>query len=224
MAKPKIGDRVRVVRPIDGNKETVSKAGTIIGINEEYHRICVELDVYIKDHLGTRCWWCDEDDVKVICDKKVVITVNGRTTKAKLYDGKKVVSKSVAKCLADDEFDFFTGAKIAFDRLIADNTKTPEPETDEIKVGDAVKVIDTGAGCSTAIGFVTNNVKDQRLIARYAFSDDLGYCSGVKSLDETFQVIATDGIKAYITENIDSDWSPCYVVDITGLKKIKKEG
>lgn len=50
--------------------------------------------------------------------QKIVITSDGTETLARLYDGDKVVKRAVAKCCPDDEFNFETGAKIAFRRLV----------------------------------------------------------------------------------------------------------
>lgn len=57
-------------------------------------------------------------------ENKIVITTDGVTTTAKMYDGKNVVKTATAKCSPDDEFNFETGAKIAFDRLILAKGKT----------------------------------------------------------------------------------------------------
>lgn len=157
-------------------------------------------------------------DLDVTTDQKIVITTDGRTTTAKLYHGKTVNKTATAKCFPDDKFDFVEGAKIAFDRLT--DRETHKPETGKIKVGNLVKVVNTGEGCPTAIDRVMTFTTNPRLIARYAYGNDLGYRKGVRMLDETFKVLAINGSIAYITENINNDYSPCYVVGISGLKKI----
>ena len=157
-------------------------------------------------------------DLDVTTDQKIVITTDGRTTTAKLYHGKTVNKTATAKCSPDDRFDFVEGAKIAFDCLT--DRETHKPETGKIKVGDLVKVVNTGKGFPTAIDRVMTFTTNPRLIARYAYGNDLGYNKGVRMLDTTFKVLAINGSIAYITENINSDYSPCYVVGISGLKKI----
>lgn len=52
--------------------------------------------------------------------KKIVITTNGKTTTAKMYDGKSCVKVSEARCCPSDTFDFQTGAEIAFNRLFGE--------------------------------------------------------------------------------------------------------
>lgn len=49
--------------------------------------------------------------------KEIHITVKGNQTHATLKENGKVIKHEVAKCHPDDEFDFETGAKLAFDRL-----------------------------------------------------------------------------------------------------------
>ena len=51
--------------------------------------------------------------------QKIIITTNGKTTKARLFDGKELIKSAEAKCHPNDDFDFEIGAKLAFDRLIS---------------------------------------------------------------------------------------------------------
>lgn len=50
-------------------------------------------------------------------DQKIVITHDGKTTTAKLFENKKCIKTAKAKCSPSDEFDFNVGASIAFERL-----------------------------------------------------------------------------------------------------------
>lgn len=52
--------------------------------------------------------------------KKIVITTNGKTTTAKMYDGKSCIKVSESRCCPSDAFDFQTGAEIAFNRLFGE--------------------------------------------------------------------------------------------------------
>lgn len=80
-----------------------------------------------------------------IAQNKIVITTDGYTTTARLYDGKKVVNFASAQCHEDDPFDFTTGARIAFDRLIGEQTKdgvaVTEKRKPKYKVGDRIRVV-----------------------------------------------------------------------------------
>lgn len=132
MAKFKIGDSVKCVCVVDANKLVVGKIGTIIDI--DCGLIGVEFDEWVHGHgchhkgkIGY-CWWCEELDlVKVVCSEKIVITNDGKTTTAKMYDGKEVVKTAIAKCSPEDEFDIMTGTMIAFSRLFDADIRFVEP-------------------------------------------------------------------------------------------------
>ena len=55
--------------------------------------------------------------------KKIVITTDGKTTTAKMYDGKSCIKVSESRCCPSDTFDFQTGAEIAFNRLFREPEK-----------------------------------------------------------------------------------------------------
>lgn len=59
--------------------------------------------------------------------QKIVVTTDGKTTTAKLFDGKQMVKSATAVCSSRDAFDFETGAALAVDRLLGREKKT-EPE------------------------------------------------------------------------------------------------
>lgn len=102
--------------------------------------------------------------------EKILITTDGTTTTAKLFDGKDVVKTATAKCNPDDKFDFKTGAKIAFDRLV-------EPEKPKFKIGDFVKIKScTRYGHNFPVG-VFVEIKD---ILSDGNIDCFGYCANVK--------------------------------------------
>lgn len=60
-------------------------------------------------------------------ENKIVITTDGTTTRAALYDGHKLIREAKAICSKDDTFDFETGAKIAIDRL-TEKPAEPKPK------------------------------------------------------------------------------------------------
>ena len=60
--------------------------------------------------------------------KKIVITTDGKTTTAKMYDGKSCIKVSEARCCPSDSFDFQTGAEIAFNRLFGEPKNEFSPE------------------------------------------------------------------------------------------------
>lgn len=127
--------------------------------------------------------------------RKIVITTDGRTTLARLYDGKTVISRAEARCHPQDAFDFSIGAKLAFGRLMgADCYKKhfPEPVAEDkpkFKVGDKVKVIgNSGIIHYFAIGTIgeINEIDEQRQMARVNF---IGYHQWINFRDlEPYEV------------------------------------
>lgn len=57
---------------------------------------------------------------------KIVITTDGKTTTARLYEDNKVVKTAEAKCSPEDTFDFKIGAKLAFERLTQEEPPKPK--------------------------------------------------------------------------------------------------
>ena len=88
----------------------------------------------------------------------------------------------------------------------------------EIKVGDCVKVINTGELYSTNDGWVAKNISDARLVARYAYGDNMGYPKKTES-DAEFEVRFIDykTNKVYIEKSEDDN--ACYLIDIAGLER-----
>ena len=128
----KVGDRVRVVREGYSHCVKVGMTGLIVVKTGKCFGVRFD-NAFADGHsLDGRCknghgQWLIGEDLELIGDNhKIVITSDGKTTLARLYEGKKVVKHAQAKCSPDDEFDFTKGAKIAFERLIGDK---PEGKT-----------------------------------------------------------------------------------------------
>lgn len=155
--KYKVGDRVRVRRDLkefgryySEDKKTFDVAvrkmlkmrGKIVTISE-----VLDVDKYKIKEFG---WSWTDEMFEDIHNEKIVITTDGTTTTAKLYDGKKVINSAEAKCSAEDEFDFERGAGIAISRLldwdfIADEKYTP-------KYNGKVVCIDVGCNKCYTVG------------------------------------------------------------------------
>lgn len=72
-------------------------------------------------------------------EQKIIITTDGKTTTARLYEGgKNLIKTAEAKCSPSDTFDFETGAKLAFERLFE---KEKAIEAPKFKVGNKVRII-----------------------------------------------------------------------------------
>lgn len=112
VVKFKVGDKVIAKRNTPYNITTNGWKGVVTIVHDNgYIRVLsgdFEVDVEPKYF-----------DLDTECNQKIVITTDGKTTTARLFDGKNVIKTAEAKCSPDDEFDFNTGASIAFSRLNA---------------------------------------------------------------------------------------------------------
>lgn len=110
------------------------------------HPWCIECDgkevsdfgrVAGTPYFADKNWCRTVDEIET---QKIVITSDGKTTTARLYDGKTVLRSAEAKCSPKDTYSFEAGALIAFERLIS---KKPEGMPNrKIKVGDKVRILD----------------------------------------------------------------------------------
>ena len=81
--------------------------------------------------------WKEEWLELVTEPQKIVITTDGKTTLARLYEGKKVIKSAEAHCSPDDKFDFSVGANLAMERLtgkpaVIVSTEIPKEITDKL--------------------------------------------------------------------------------------------
>lgn len=118
------------------------KSGDLVTItgNCNGHRFKIGETVRLKyraesswaaEHLDGHDWWnVRESDMKpfkpAIMPQKIVITTDGKTTLARLFDGKKMVKRAEAKCAPSDTFNFNTGANLAFNRLVYGTDYNPQ--------------------------------------------------------------------------------------------------
>lgn len=133
-AKFNVGDKVRI---LDGRKiknytgewvissmaKHIGESHTIKRVNKGWDdgRISYSLNDIV-------CQW-DERGLEAVKDEqKIVITIDGKTTTARMFEGKKLIKSADAKCHPDDDFDFETGAKVAFDRLVEREEKVKPKE------------------------------------------------------------------------------------------------
>lgn len=132
--KFKVGDRVKCVdnggwpKPIIGTYGIVKRIGDIT--------YSVEFDKNISGHscMGTtkygHGWNCSEDMLELAKNETIVIYRKGDEVIAL---DKTTGKTGVAKCGPNDTFDFATGARIAFERLLED-PKPEEPEKTPLNV------------------------------------------------------------------------------------------
>ncbi len=124
--KYKVGDRVRIKTELKSQtrsgvrlnpklRKWEGKVMTIESVSDDLYRML--------EDIGEPCtglgWAWGEDWIDCLVDDfKIVITTEGNTVLARLYEGKKVLEEAKATCSKDDKFVFGTGAQLAFDRLL----------------------------------------------------------------------------------------------------------
>ena len=121
--KFKIGDKVKV--KAEDAKTIDAKIGDVgtVKVIDIGKRLCygVEFDKpYFRYHsLNGRCkenhgYWCSENMLEAVKNKPIVIYNVGLKVIAKDHNTGKT---GVAKCNPSDTFDFYTGVKLALERL-----------------------------------------------------------------------------------------------------------
>lgn len=142
-----VGDRVRIVSKKIGNfwnfdgrmDKWLGQTMTIDGVEDGYY--------LMKEDHGECKWqrnngwkWYPHMIVGLAPMQKILITVDGRTTLARLYEGEKVIKKAETRCNPTDDFRFIFGALHAFNRLLGLENKCDNKKlVSGIKVGDRVK-------------------------------------------------------------------------------------
>lgn len=107
---------------------------------------------------GISSWYVMESDMAPVkpatIPQKIIITTDGKTTLARLFDGKTMVKRAEAKCAPSDTFDFCVGAELAVNRPMG-----AKPVTEPIKESEPVKlycVKSYGAMCAKGKTYVAN--------------------------------------------------------------------
>lgn len=148
--KFKVGDRVKVKKnTVTLNIRTVGECGTVKELlTDNYYS--VEFDKFVgghdcngfaKDGYG---WNCAEDALDLVKHQNETIVIYRNDNKVVALD-KSTGKKAEANCNPADEFDFRTGAKLAFNRLMGEDVK-PDNGVREVKrkakVGEYIKIVD----------------------------------------------------------------------------------
>lgn len=120
--KFKVGDRVRCIVAVDGNERVLNATGTVKGLRD--YDALVEFDKAVNGHNGGYTykgvckafhgWYCKYKSLELLNNETIVIY---RKDNEVIALDKSTGKKAVAKCSPADEFDFMTGAKLAFERL-----------------------------------------------------------------------------------------------------------
>ena len=218
MAKFKVGDRVRV---LDGSKIEGYAGGWVRPMEEYVGNVYTIAKIRPSGSYRLK-------DIPFVYDErgleraenpgKIVITTDGRITTAKLYQHGEPTLKTVATCSPEDTFDFAIGAKLVLERLIDAMNNPP------FKVGDIVRVTDTGECDIAAFSWVVRHITDKSLIARYTCRCDLEDLVGNRGYTSRFRILHIAEGKAFIEkiiEKIDDFGFCCYVVGLDGLERME---
>lgn len=121
--KYNVGDRVKVRGVKDHRCAYNGKVVTIGSINPNN-----KWAGNINPHYGvdSSIFIFFENELSPVNDQKIVITTDGMETLARLYEDNKVIKTATARCAPGDTFDFTTGAKLAFERLMGEAKETKE--------------------------------------------------------------------------------------------------
>lgn len=148
--KFKVGDRVKVKKDIVTlNRRTVGKCGTVKELLTGNY-CSVEFDEFVGGHdcngfaKEGHGWNHAEDALDLVKTQNETIVIYRKDNKVIALD-KSTGEKAEANCNPADEFDFRTGAKLAFNRLMGEDVK-PDNGVREVKrkakVGEYIKIVD----------------------------------------------------------------------------------
>lgn len=148
--KFKVGDIVKVKKNAAIlNIRTLGECGTVKKLlTDNYYS--VEFDKFVGGHdckgfakYGYG-WNCAEDALDLVKHQNETIVIYRNDNKVVALD-KSTGEKAEAKCNPADEFDFRTGAKLAFNRLMGEDVKSDNGVREvkrKAKVGEYIKIVD----------------------------------------------------------------------------------
>lgn len=148
--KFKVGDRVKVKKDtITLNRNTVGECGTVKELLTDNY-CSVEFDKFVGGHdcngfaKEGHGWNCAEDVLDLVKTQNETIVIYRKDNKVIALD-KSTGEKAEANCNPADEFDFRTGAKLAFNRFMGEDVK-PDNGVREVKrnakVGEYIKIVE----------------------------------------------------------------------------------
>lgn len=130
MSKFKVGDKVVMRNDLKTNK----KYGNVTFLDRMNEVKGKPTTVVIVDNDGTikvrdgLDFWYDESMFEFAKEQKIVITTDGKTTTAVLYNGKQRIKEAKSVCAPGDEFNFNYGASLALSRLNGSVAEAKKPK------------------------------------------------------------------------------------------------
>lgn len=148
--KFKVGDRVKVKKDtVTINRNTVAECGTVKKLLMDNY-CAVEFDKFVGGHdcggftKDGHGWNCVEDTLDLVKTQNETIVIYRKDNKVIALD-KSTGERAEAKSNPADEFDFRTGAKLAFNRLMGEDVKIDNGVREvkrKAKVGEYIKIVD----------------------------------------------------------------------------------
>lgn len=135
MDKFKVGDKVRIKNGLFSGYDYngllfTYKMDKCKGKIYKIERISSERLYTLEGILG---WTFNNAMLEPVYNSEIHITTDGKTTHAMLKENGEVTKRAVAKCSPEDNFDFKTGAELAFNRLFEEKPNIPEEFWDRWK-------------------------------------------------------------------------------------------
>lgn len=123
---------------------------------------CGSVPYRVRFSDGTILWFKENQLSLANPTQKIIITHDNHTTKARLYEGDKLIKTAEAKCAPSDTFDFLKeGAPRAFSRLVGE-----DKDKHVFKAGDKVVVISNTCNHDFKIRSVITFLLHQRNAAK----------------------------------------------------------
>lgn len=110
--KFKVGDKVRAKKDAPYEITKDGWTGKVVSVYDNSIRVLGEVACGKRNDF-----YVNPDYFELIPDQKIVITTDGETTTATLYEGKQRIKEAKAVCAPSDTFDFNYGSTLALDRL-----------------------------------------------------------------------------------------------------------
>ena len=190
--KYKIGDKVRVrddlhlneIYKMDSGTDYDSVVSEMLKFKGKEATISTYIDSnkYLISEDGG-CWnWTDEMFSDLATDRpKVVITTDGKTTTAKMYEGEKLLKTAESNCSPEDTFDFAVGAKLALERVtekepkfkIGQFVRVIENDTCQFFKGQPVKITEVSEDYVMCEGYLRYNQIIGKQLLRYEMIESL---------------------------------------------------
>ena len=130
-----------VISVLTTSGEVINAGDTVVFNFEDKCCVGVYLGLSDRGALKFKGKICEEQ-LEIIKDETIVIYRNDNKVVAL---DKSTGEKAEAKCNPADEFDFRTGAKLAFNRLIGEDVKSDNGVREvkrKAKVGEYIKIVD----------------------------------------------------------------------------------